>query len=87
MSILQAAVTAVEAPATEVPAPYQRGDRITITSPAGDRFLVRLEAVTPTGTGEFTLLGAVVAPRKFRSHVLSTVVDAHGVVPAARVDD
>jgi hypothetical protein len=85
MSILQAAVTTVEAPGTEVPAPYQRGDRITVTSPAGDRFLVRLEAVTPTGTGGFALLGAVVAPRKLRSHVLSTVVDANGVGPTVGV--
>jgi len=82
MSILEAAQTVVGAPVTEALAPYRRGDRITVTSPAGDSFLVRLEAVTPTGTGDFTLLGAVVAPRKFRSHVLSTVVDAEGVGPA-----
>jgi hypothetical protein len=84
MSILEAAVTTVEAPVTDAPAPYVRGDRITVTSPAGDRFLVRLEAVTPTGTGDYTLVGAVVAPRKFRSHVLSTVVDAEGVGPSVR---
>jgi hypothetical protein len=84
MSILEATQTVVEAHMTQAPAPYNRGDRITVTSPEGDRFLVRIEAVTPTASGHFTLLGAVVAPRKFRSHVLSTVVDAHGVGPAVR---
>ena len=64
--------------------PYRRGDRICATSPEGMRFQVRVEAVTPTADGEFSVLGAVVAPRKFRSHVLSTVVDADGYGPAIR---
>jgi hypothetical protein len=83
MSILEAAQTIVEAPVTEaaVVPPYRRGDRITVTSPAGDSYLVRVEAVTPTATGDFTVLGAIVAPRKFRSHLLSTVVNADGVGP------
>jgi hypothetical protein len=84
MSILEAAKSLVQAPASDAPAPYRRGDRITVTSPGGERFLVRVEAVTAASSGGFTVLGAIVAPRRFRSHVLSTVVDAEGFGPAVR---
>jgi len=80
MSILEATETIVATHA----APYRRGDRIMATSPEGTRYQVRVEAVTPTGTGEFSILGAVVAPRRFRSHVLSTVVGADGFGPAVQ---
>lgn len=76
------AASAVAAPS--VAAPYREGDRIRATSPEGMRFLARVEAVTPNPTGDFTVLAAVVEPRKFRSHLLTTVVDANGFGPAVR---
>ncbi len=84
MSILEATETIVPTHAERARAPYRRGDRILATSPEGTRYQVRVEAVTPTGTGEFSILGAVVAPRRFRSHVLSTVVGADGFGPAVQ---
>ena len=82
MSVLEATEQLV--PAVEVRPPYRRGDRLCATSPEGTRFQVRVEAVTPTGAGEFTVLGAVVAPRRYRSHLLTTVVGADGYGPAVR---
>jgi hypothetical protein len=85
MSILEATEDIVAMrPATELRPPYRRGDRVCATSPEGTRFQVRVESVTPTESGEFSLLGAVVAPRRFRSHLLSTVVGADGFGPAIR---
>ncbi len=85
MSILEATEHIVPTrTAPDARPPYRRGDRICATSPEGTRFQVRVEAVTPTGSGEFAIMGAVVAPRKFRSHVLSTVVGADGFGPAVR---
>ena len=85
MSILEATEQIVGARgAAEGAAPYRRGDRICATSPEGTCFRVRVEAVTPTDSGQFAILGAVVAPRRFRSHVLSTVVGPDGFGPAVR---
>lgn len=84
MSILEAAEDMVPARLSAGKAPYRRGDRICATSPEGIRYLVRVEAVTPTAKGEFNIIGAVTAPRKFRSHVLSTVVGPDGFGPAVR---
>ena len=82
MSILKGSETVEARPTTPVQAPYRRGDRITATSPEGTRFGVRVDAVTPRAAGGFSVLGVVTSPRKFRSHVLSTVVDADGYGPA-----
>ncbi len=83
MSILEATASPVPLHAAGQPrAPYRRGDRICATSPEGTRYQVRVEAVTPTESGDFAIMGAVVAPRRFRSHVLSTVVGADGFGPA-----
>ncbi len=83
MSILESAETMVPTE-VEAAAPYRRGDRICATSPEGTRYLVRVDAVTPTGSGQFAVLGVVTAPRRFRSHVLSTVVGPDGYGPAVR---
>jgi hypothetical protein len=82
MSILEAHNVMVPADATPVRPPYRRGDQICATSPEGIRYQLRVEAVTPTESGEFAVVGVVVAPRKFRSHIVSTVVGADGYGPA-----
>jgi hypothetical protein len=65
-------------------APYRCGDRICATSPEGVRFVARVEAIKPTPSGEFTILAAVTEPRRFRSHLLTTVVGADGFGVAVR---
>ena len=62
--------------------PYRRGDRIRAVSPEGVSYTVRVERVVPTETGEFNIIGAVTSPRRFRSHLLTTMVDADGFGPA-----
>ena len=84
MSILEATESMVPTRVSAGKPPYRRGDRICATSPEGTRYQVRVEAVTPTSAGEFSIIGAVTAPRRFRSHVLSTVVGADGFGPAVR---
>ena len=88
MSMLEITRNAVTertaAAAPPVVAPYRQGDRIRATSPEGLHFLARVEGVTSNPTGDFTVLAAVVEPRKFRSHLLTTVVDANGFGPAVR---
>jgi hypothetical protein len=70
--------------AVEVPPPYRSGDRICATSPEGIRFLARVEAVKRTLSGEFTIVAAVTEPRRYRSHLLTTLVGADGYGPAVR---
>ena len=84
MSILHATERIVPASRKATDAPYQAGDRVAAMSPEGVRFLVRVEAVTPTESGQFTLLGAVTSPRRYRSHLLSTTVGADGFGRAIR---
>jgi hypothetical protein len=84
MSILEARDIMVPADVAPARPPYRRGDQIRATSPEGVTYQVRVETVTPRPSGEFTVIGVVVAPRKFRSHVISTVVDADGFGPAVR---
>ena len=43
---------------------------------------MRVERVIPTETGEFNIIGAVTSPRRFRSHLLTTMVGADGYGPA-----
>jgi hypothetical protein len=69
---------------TTTEAPYRCGDRICATSPEGVRFLARVEVVKPTPSGEFTILAAITEPRRFRSHLLTTVVGADGFGVAVR---
>jgi hypothetical protein len=69
---------------TTTGAPYRCGDRICATSPEGVRFLARVEAVKPTANGDFTILAAVTEPRRFRSHLLTTVVGPDGFGVAVR---
>ena len=64
--------------------PYRRGDRIRAVSPEGVSYMVRVERVVATETGEFNVIGAVTSPRRFRSHLLTTMVDAEGFGPAIR---
>jgi hypothetical protein len=78
-----ASTTATTTEAT-TEAPYRCGDRICATSPEGVRFLARVEVVKPTSSGEFTILAAVTEPRRFRSHLLTTVVGADGFGVAVR---
>ena len=84
MSSLQVAESITPERVAERPAPYQPGDKISATSPEGILYLVRVEAVTPAAGGQFTVVGAVTAPRKYRSHLLSTTVGADGIGPAVR---
>jgi hypothetical protein len=74
----------IAAPRTEVAPPYRCGDRICATSPEGVRFLARVEAVKETDGGQFTLVAAVTEPRRYRSHLLTTVVGPDGYGPAVR---
>jgi len=69
---------------SEVAAPYRCGDRICATSPEGVRYLARVEAVKQTANGQFTILAAVTEPRRYRSHLLTTVVGPDGYGPAVR---
>jgi hypothetical protein len=80
MSVLEARESIVQAPGAT--APYKCGDRIVAVSPEGVRFLAKVEVVTPATLGKFNVLGAIVEPRRFRGHVLSTVVSADGTGPA-----
>jgi hypothetical protein len=63
-------------------APYRKGDRIRAVSPEGTAYTVRVERVIPTETGEFNVIGAVTSPRRYRSHLLTTMVGADGYGPA-----
>jgi hypothetical protein len=83
MSILEIESTTpvLQAVAT---APYRRGDRVRAVSPEGVSYMVRVERVVPTETGEFNVIGAVTSPRRFRSHLLTTLVGADGFGPAIR---
>jgi hypothetical protein len=78
------ATTTMTGTETTVEAPYRCGDRIWATSPEGVRFLARVEVVKPTASGEFTVLAAVTEPRRFRSHLLTTLVGADGFGVAVR---
>jgi hypothetical protein len=82
MSILEADSMLVTD--TEVPPPYRCGDRICATSPEGVRYLARVETVKRTATGEFSVLAAVTEPRRYRSHLLTTLVGADGYGAAVR---
>jgi hypothetical protein len=83
VSIVEAArkVTAAQG-SQETEAPYKTGDRIVAVSPEGIRFLAKVEVVTPATPGKFNVMGAIVEPRRFRGHLLSTVVCADGSGPA-----
>ena len=82
MSILQ--IDSMTAGREDVVAPYRKGDRIRAISPEGTAYTVRVERVVPTETGEFNVIGAVTSPRRYRSHLLTTVVGADGYGPAVR---
>lgn len=85
MSILEThEIRTHEVEQVQAPAPYRCGDRICATSPEGVRFLARVETVKRTATGEFSVLAAVTEPRRFRSHLLTTLVGADGYGPAVR---
>ena len=60
-------------------APYRRGDRISVISPEGIRFVAKVDSVTAEAAGQFTVLAAIREPRRYRNHLLTTVVDACGV--------
>jgi hypothetical protein len=81
MSILEARDITVPAPVALARPPYRRGDHVCATSPQGVRYQLRVEAVTPAGSGEFAVMGVVIAPRRFRSHLVTTVVGADGYGP------
>lgn len=84
MSILETDSIFVQQMRGEAPAPYRAGDRIRATSPEGLNFLARVESVKRTATGDFTVLAAVTEPRRFRSHLLTTVVGPDGYGSAVR---
>jgi hypothetical protein len=83
MSILEIESTTPALRAVATP-PYRRGDRVRAVSPEGVSYTVRVERVVPTETGEFNVIGAVTSPRRFRSHLLTTMVGADGFGPAIR---
>jgi hypothetical protein len=82
MSMSQTTHTA--STAAEAPAPYHCGDRICATTPEGTRFLARVESIRRTPTGEFSVLAAVIEPRRYRSHLLTTLVGPDGFGTAVR---
>ena len=82
MSVLEARDSIGQVPSAPAPAPYKCGDRIVAVSPEGVRFLAKVEVVSPASPGKFNVLGAIVEPRRFRGHVLSTVVAADGTGPS-----
>jgi hypothetical protein len=84
MSILEPADSVSADQVVDIPAPYRCGDRICATSPEGTRFLARVEAVKRTPSGEFSILAAVTEPRRYRSHLLTTLLGADGYGPAVR---
>ena len=85
MSILEAhGIVAPDDVPVLAPPPYRHGDQLCATSPEGVRYQLRVETVTPRESGEFTIVGVVVAPRKLRSHLVSTVVGADGYGPAVQ---
>jgi hypothetical protein len=63
-------------------APYKTGDRIVAVSPEGIRFLAKVEVVSPASNGKYNVMGAIVEPRRYRGHLLSTVVAADGTGPS-----
>jgi len=83
MSILEIESTTPALQAVGTP-PYRRGDRVRAVSPEGVSYMVRVERVVPTETGQFNVIGAVTSPRRFRSHLLTTMVGADGFGPAIR---
>lgn len=81
MSIAQQQTESSEPTASAAIAPYRRGDRISVISPEGVRFVAKVDTVTPAPTGQFTVLAAIREPRRYRNHLLTTVVDAQGATP------
>lgn len=84
MSTLEATEFLIPAQASDIAPPYRCGDRICATSPEGTRYLARVEAVQRTPSGQFSVLAAVTEPRRYRSHLLTTLVGADGYGPAIR---
>ena len=84
MSIVTATEKLAATHSGGAPAPYRCGDRICATSPEGVRYVARVEAVTRTASGQFSILAAVTEPRRFRSHLLTTVVGPDGYGAAVR---
>ena len=64
--------------------PYRRGERVCAVGPDGLSYLLRVERVIPTPAEDFTLVAAVVAPRRLRGHLITTPVDVNGIGPAIR---
>jgi hypothetical protein len=83
MSFIEAATgTAAQGAPVTAAAPYKTGDRIVAVSPEGVKFLAKVEVVSPATPGTFNVMGSIVEPRRFRGHLLSTVVAADGTGPA-----
>jgi len=78
MSIAQQTESSEPTGSAAAIAPYRRGDRISVISPEGVRFVAKVDTVTAQPTGQFTVLAAIREPRRYRNHLLTTVVDAHG---------
>ena len=83
-SMIEAAPQITMSRSDDAPPPYHCGDRICATSPEGTRFLARVEAVKRMPSGEFTVVAAVTEPRRYRSHLLTTLVGADGFGAAVR---
>ncbi len=78
------------------PAPYRRGERVQVDAPDGTTYLARVEEVwvspaaatdwdAATAAGlDFTVVAAVVAPRRFRNQLITTRVAADGNGPFVR---
>ena len=62
----------------------RRGGRVCVVGADGVCHLVRVERVIPARTGGFTLIAAVIAPRRLRGNLIATPVDGDGVGPAIR---
>jgi hypothetical protein len=60
------------------PAPFKHGERVHLAGPHGERYVVRVESITPRTLDRFALVAAVVEPRNLRNQLISTVVDSFG---------
>ncbi len=61
-------------------APYEAGDQIRVTDPAGTEYRARVEKILPDDSG-YRVVAAVVAPRRLRNQMVVALVDLQGVGP------
>ena len=75
-----APVAAAPASAAALAAPpCRRGQRVRLTGPDGDRFVVRVEEMATTSEpGVFSLVASISTPRRHRGHLITAAVTVEG---------